>query len=266
MLFLLIRGFNMVDYYNILEVNKNASDEVIKMAYKALCRKYHPDVFPGPKNIATKMMQQINEAYDVLSDPVKRKQYDIYVFSNTSHQDTETTSSTEAYSQDKESDEAESFHQNETQNSNENKTTDDTPKRSIFHSPVLNKVLILFVFILCFAVFDLNSRYNNLNTQYDDLVLERNKYENLYEGYKARYTDANEILDLMGWNSMSPSEQGAWLLDNDAHLVENQNKYGGVAVNVVTPEDIEGEDPRELNAYLYDKYGGAVNYHQQNAQ
>ncbi len=64
-------------FYEILEVNENASKEVIHMAYKALCKKYHPDIFSGDTKYAEEQMKRINTAYDVLSDDVKRKEYDI---------------------------------------------------------------------------------------------------------------------------------------------------------------------------------------------
>ena len=63
-------------YYDILEISEKASPEVIRMAYKALCKKYHPDVYQGDKNFAEEKMKQINEAYETLSDETKKKQYD----------------------------------------------------------------------------------------------------------------------------------------------------------------------------------------------
>lgn len=66
-----------MDYYKILGVDKNASEEDIKKAYRKLARKYHPDVNPSDKE-AHKKFQEINEANEVLSDPEKRKKYNQY--------------------------------------------------------------------------------------------------------------------------------------------------------------------------------------------
>jgi molecular chaperone DnaJ len=63
------------DYYKILGVGKNASDEEIKKAYRKLARKYHPDRNPGDKH-AEERFKEISQAHDVLSDSDKRKQYD----------------------------------------------------------------------------------------------------------------------------------------------------------------------------------------------
>ncbi len=66
-----------MDYYKILEIDKNASVEDIKKAYRKLARKYHPDLNPNDTQ-AKKKFQQVNEANEVLSDPEKRKKYDKY--------------------------------------------------------------------------------------------------------------------------------------------------------------------------------------------
>jgi len=66
-----------IDYYQILGINKSATEKEIKSAYRKLARKYHPDLNPNDSE-AKKKFQQINEANEVLSDPEKRKKYDQY--------------------------------------------------------------------------------------------------------------------------------------------------------------------------------------------
>ena len=66
-----------IDYYEILGTKKTATEEEIKNAYRKLARKLHPDLNPNDKD-ANKKFQQLNEANEVLSDPVKRKKYDQY--------------------------------------------------------------------------------------------------------------------------------------------------------------------------------------------
>src|SRR5215468_9739752 len=63
------------DYYEILNVPREASSEEIKKAFRKLAREYHPDVAKN-KKVAEEKFKEINEAYEVLSDPTKRKKYD----------------------------------------------------------------------------------------------------------------------------------------------------------------------------------------------
>ncbi len=66
------------DYYEILGVSKNASAEEIKKAYRGLARQHHPDLNPNDKKAAEQRFREIQQAYDVLGEPEKRKQYDLY--------------------------------------------------------------------------------------------------------------------------------------------------------------------------------------------
>ncbi|MCY7356906.1 MAG: J domain-containing protein [Rudanella sp.] len=68
---------DFIDYYTVLGVPKEASDEAIKKAYRKLARKHHPDLNPNDAE-ANKKFQQVNEANEILSDSEKRKKYDQY--------------------------------------------------------------------------------------------------------------------------------------------------------------------------------------------
>ncbi|XP_027183421.1 dnaJ homolog subfamily B member 1 isoform X1 [Coffea eugenioides] len=67
-----------VDYYNILKVGRNATEDDVKKAYRRLAMKWHPDKNPTNKKEAEAKFKQISEAYEVLSDPQKRQTYDQY--------------------------------------------------------------------------------------------------------------------------------------------------------------------------------------------
>ena len=66
----------MIGYYKVLGVPRDASLDLIKKTYRALSKIYHPDVYIGDKKFAQEKIQEINEAYSVLSSAEKRKKYD----------------------------------------------------------------------------------------------------------------------------------------------------------------------------------------------
>ena len=70
---------NKRDYYEVLGVNKDASAEEIKKAYRKAAMKYHPDRNPGDKEAEAKF-KEVGEAYEVLSDDSKRQRYDQFGF------------------------------------------------------------------------------------------------------------------------------------------------------------------------------------------
>ena len=76
----------MLEYYDVLGVDRQAGDDEIKKAYRKLALEYHPDRNPGDKQ-AEEKFKEIAEAYGVLIDPVKRREYD--VFRNSSQQNSQ---------------------------------------------------------------------------------------------------------------------------------------------------------------------------------
>ena len=78
----------MKNYYEILEVSENASDEIIDRAYRVLAKKYHPDTWPSNKSYwAENKFKEITEAYQILSNPALRKKYDMEISHNNSLND-----------------------------------------------------------------------------------------------------------------------------------------------------------------------------------
>lgn len=77
----------MKNYYQVLEVNENASLEVIEKAYKVLAKKYHPDSWPDSKSYwAEDRFKEITEAYQTLSNTELRKDYDMQIGINNSYE------------------------------------------------------------------------------------------------------------------------------------------------------------------------------------
>src|SRR5262249_51793552 len=68
---------NYKDYYHVLGVPKTAAEKDIKSAYRKLARKWHPDANPDNPHEAEEKFKEIQEAYEVLSDPEKRRKYDV---------------------------------------------------------------------------------------------------------------------------------------------------------------------------------------------
>ncbi len=162
-----------MNHYDILGIKKEATKKEIKDAYKKLIKKYHPDVYPGDKSFAEKKTQDINLAYDILSNEQTKQAYDIEISTKTppldynytppkynnpryySYQNYYTSSNFENYKK--------------SQNIN---TTSQKNIHDEFSENILNKIsirkkliiliLIIFIYILLFIItfFKLNSLLN----------------------------------------------------------------------------------------------------------
>lgn len=152
-------------YYEILEVREDASQDVINMAYKALCRKYHPDVYKGfDSEFAADIMTKINEAYEVLSNPESRAAYDKWIKMYSSG---EKEFSTEG-----------NVCEDEKQNSN-NEQFREFKRKFIL-------LTMLIIILLLFAVIG-TLKYTSLNSEYKNLISERDEYKKLAAKYYAYF-------------------------------------------------------------------------------
>jgi len=125
----------MKDYYQILGVSRNATEEEIKVAFRKLALKYHPDRNPHNKS-AEEKFKDINEAYSVLSDPDKRKNYDFQFFESYNY---------EEYKK-------EEYRKNETtENVKDSKNTDTLKRKSIYETKTF--VIGSFIFLTLFMAF-----------------------------------------------------------------------------------------------------------------
>lgn len=88
-----------MNHYEVLGIKKTATTSEIKEAYKELVKKYHPDIYPGDKSYAEKRTKEINIAYDVLSDPKAKEEYDLSITPQLkSSADTSTSKTSGGYS------------------------------------------------------------------------------------------------------------------------------------------------------------------------
>jgi DnaJ-class molecular chaperone len=82
------------NYYEILGVSQSADLDEIKLAYRRLASKFHPDKYQGDKKVADEIMKQINVAYNTISDPLNKPRYDDWLRTN-SQKSSESSSSQE---------------------------------------------------------------------------------------------------------------------------------------------------------------------------
>lgn len=169
-----------MNYYQILGVKENASQKEIKTAYKKLIKKYHPDIYSGDKTFAKQKTQEINSAYDILSNEITRKKYDeelhpisTYDYTPPKYNNPESYSY-HTYYKNSEYDnnyrQYTDYHRSKTPNSNYSETQKmhDEFSNNIITSfgkiSFKNKILILIVFIIIYFIFLITSflQFNSL--------------------------------------------------------------------------------------------------------
>ena len=147
-------------HYDVLEVSENASQEVIQMAYKALVKKYHPDVNKGFAEEAEQLLKLINEAYETLSDPEKRKEYDAFLYISRH----------------------EEVRQEKTNLENEKSTPDGGKQKQKMFTPVRYFLLIGIVTVLFTLIaLYLNTSKTQAEAYYNTIIQNNNDHYALYD-------------------------------------------------------------------------------------
>lgn len=166
-------------HYDNLKVSKTAPQEVIRAAYKALSQKYHPDRNDGNPD-ANRVMKIINEAYNVLSDPLKRKEHDLWIEEQEKNTDSETCWNSNNNLKEQERRKAE----RKAQEDSLRNYTDAERKNKQFKTnsfkliAVLTVVLIIPIIILIKMKNNSNKNYNLYSNYTDDQILEVPQSEN----------------------------------------------------------------------------------------
>lgn len=180
-------------HYDTLGISKNATEKEIKEAYKKLIKKYHPDVYPGDKSFAEKKTQEINHAYDILSNEEAKRNYDIeispsYDYTPPKYTNPESYSYKNYYSENSSSDfenykRYADYHRSKVPNSNYNvhdefsdNIVNSVNKMSSNKKTILIlTILFLYILFLVITFFKINSLLNGnssgtlLNTHVETL-------------------------------------------------------------------------------------------------
>lgn len=143
-----------MNYYDILKINKNASHQEIKTSYKKLIKRYHPDLYPGNKIKAETITRNLNEAYEILSDPEKKRIYDLSLEEQINENNKQYNSDNSVYDSQK------NFN-NETSFADFSNDTFENKIKKNIHNYVekktekllLHSKLKLFLYILFFSIF-----------------------------------------------------------------------------------------------------------------
>lgn len=172
--------------YDVLEVSEKASEEVIKMAYKALCKKYHPDIYKGDPDYANQKMYEINEAYSILSNQSKRTEYDKKLFNSrknaekdTLHTDTYTPKNNASAETEKQQE----FKDKETIEKHTNKT-------------IIFVVLFIIIGLILFII---------IGTSYKPSIESPNESK-IYDENETTFIDSSELGTAENWYQVAEEE------------------------------------------------------------
>ena len=160
----------MKNYYELLEVSEKASQEVIKKAYITLVKKYHPDLQPdGEKKAAEEKIKEINEAYAVLSDKIKREIYDRKLHAEKAKTENNNYSNVNPNSQKRTNNT--NTYQNNSSKSNQSENNKKQTRKRVIHNP------------------SMNNNFNDAQNDYNNIVNEI--YHNAYnDAYNSAYNQA----------------------------------------------------------------------------
>lgn len=183
-----------MNYYDILEINQNASQKEIKNAYKKLIKKYHPDIYNGDKSFAEKKTQEINQAYDILSNPETKKDYDEQINYTPAEYDNYTN---QTYN---------NYYNQYSYTENMHDTVSDNIVKSINKLSFNKKIILISVIICLYIIFLIYSfiQFNSLfNKSSNDFIVNTTStqpstiYNDSEEDYyDDEYDDLDESFDI----------------------------------------------------------------------
>lgn len=205
------------DYYELLEISRNASDEVVKNAYRALAKKYHPDTANVDKELIEKNMKQINEAYEVLSNKEKRAIYDQEL------KEKELELKQERYNYD--------FKENKKVNDN-NQSNENNNKKSNSKKIVIICIIgFFFVSILSFIIMS--------------IVIEPTDFENKRENVTEKF-DKEDIKDKSENKKVNKVEQNYFEEDYEVDTNNVEDVVEKDIVNQTEEQDTEKTENTEI--------------------
>lgn len=159
----------MKDYYKILELKFGAKEEDIKKAYRILAQKYHPDKHFGNKKY-DELFKEINEAYSVLSEPLKKSSYDIkyrnYFFQQSSSTNTNNTSSSSGNNQNSNTKKEENTGDTKTNTHQANSMNKETfsDKSKFYNNNTFRFVFLILVAGIVFLIY----KWKDISAYYDE--------------------------------------------------------------------------------------------------